>query len=196
MRFATFFGGLALVIGSLAGCAEQDESVEQTKGALTTNVFKLHNYQTDYCLGVTAGKTGIGTPFVTWDCTANTPNQNFQKRAMSFVPSPYVELVNFVASDRCVMPIWPGNGQNVDTFGCESFDGGSDQKWDNWNPIYSFSSLGKDNQWHECYYFDSELEPGKVIGVSGGRTDRGAPVIMWDNFNDSVNHPDQLWCVY
>lgn len=63
-----------------------------------------------------------------------------------------------------------------------------------------------------CYAFENESLYSRygmvnggwyyVMGVLGGRTNIGAPVVIWQQFLD-VNgipdyhgHPDQLWCVY
>jgi hypothetical protein len=37
----------------------------------------------------------------------------------------------------------------------------------------------------------ANLNADKLIGVSGGSTAEGAPVILWSFI---VGHPDQLWC--
>jgi hypothetical protein len=62
---------------------------------------------------------------------------------------------------------------------------------------------------HQCFYFVNKAAPGgtppartMVLGVSGGRRDRGAPVVIWDLFKnqegqpDFGGHPDQYWCSY
>jgi len=204
MRFVTFCGLAALAIGSIGGCGEMsdgtpDESVTEKTAALTTGVFTLHNFQTDYCLGVRAGTPTQGNNFVVWACDQSA-NQNFQQRALSFVPTPYVELVNFVGADRCLQlntgprgsPVYGSNGSPLVINLCYSSDDGIDAKYDEWKPI----SVGNDFRNHECYNFESESSPGRVIGVSGGKTDEGTSVILWDNFHDQFHHPDQIWCVY
>ena len=70
----------ALVVGSVAGCAEPqvgevDEPVTETTSALFTGTHTLHNYRTGFCLGV-AENPAYGTPIITWSCDGS-PNQNW-----------------------------------------------------------------------------------------------------------------------
>lgn len=69
---------------------------------------------------------------------------------------------------------------------------------------YAFFMMD-DSHGHECYYFAnvwSFSSPPEVIGVLGGKTDRGSSVVTWqlilDKYGspDIYGHPDQYWCVY
>lgn len=49
-----------------------------------------------------------------------------------------------------------------------------------------------------CYVLHNDNSPSGrdvVMGV-GGTIVSGRAVIIWDNFSDPTNHPDQLWCRY
>jgi hypothetical protein len=69
----------------------------------------------------------------------------------------------------------------------------------------------KDPNGHDCYAFINNVHPRPiprapaitmVAGVSGGRRDPGAPVVIWSQFTNSSGnpdyggHPDQFWCQY
>lgn len=195
-------GFVALAIGLLVGCGgEPDEAVSQKVSALTSSIFTLRNYSTGYCLGVSGGNPNWGSYFVVWPCDT-TANQNFQQVVLSpHVPAGFIQLENFIKANTCVDLETPSgvdaNGDRAYTLGCSSPGDGWGLK-QAWKPLYA----GTDLAGHECYQFASDGGPdpanGKdfVLGVSGGSRSKGAAVMIWDNFQDSYNHPDQYWCVY
>ena len=198
MRVGRLGGLLMLAVGSLAGCADEtaDDTVVQTTSALsatdlTTGKFTLHNYQTGLCLGVAAGTPTRATPLVVWTCDQSA-NQNWQQQTGASFPG-WIELKNFVAADRCLSMIGPNYGPDGTKIGI-------DICWNtDWNGFYADGSLqahylGNDLNNKECYNF-ADID-GLVVGVSGGKTGKGQPVIFWDNLHDPYNHPDQIWCVY
>ena len=176
-----------MAIVSVVGCGgvpgtESENSLTETASPLLDGVT-LRNLQTDYCLGTAGGGSAIGSLFVVWACDGSA-NQRFTfQQVLPYMPPPYFEMVNNVANDRC---IWDTNlGQ------CISNDAQADAKIDG----YKSTRVLVNHNGHDCYTFENELHPGEVLGVSGGSTAEGARVILWHNYNDLTNHPDQAWCI-
>lgn len=46
-----------------------------------------------------------------------------------------------------------------------------------------------------CYVFYN-YNSGLVMGVAGGSTADGAPVIQWEDLHTQAGHRDQLWCPF
>lgn len=205
MNMAKLGGFVTLAIGLFAGCGAPpddavDDGVVQTTASLTSGVFTLHNYQTDFCLGVQAGNPNWGTHFVVWECDTSA-NQNFQQLTGSFLPAGFIGLKNFVKGNTCLnVDDYPagvgGNGEKEITLSCP------DANYAAWYQEWKAVPAGTDFAKHECYQFVSAGGPdpanGKdfVLGVQGGSTSHGTSVMIWDNFQDRFNHPDQYWCVY
>ena len=198
MRIGRLAGLVMLAVGSLAGCADEatDDTVTQTTSALTTidlklGKYTLHNYQTGLCLGVAAGTPTLNTPLVVWTCDQSA-NQNWQAQA---VPgnTGEIELKNFVAADRCMNLVgnpYTSNGTPIGINTCSATDFNETTLVDSFRASY----VGNDLSGKECYNFADE--EGFVVGVSGGKTGKGQPIILWSNFHDPYNHPDQIWCMY
>jgi hypothetical protein len=198
MRIGRPAGLVMLVVGSLAGCGDgtMDDGLVQTTSAvsdpgLTTGKFTLHNYQTGLCLGVAAGTPTRGTPLVVWTCDQSA-NQNWQQlTGASFVG--WIELQNFVADDRCMNDIGnvlSSDGTKIGIDKCYDTDYGGVILNDSFQAHY----VGNDLNGNECYNFVDQN--ALAVGVSGGKTGNGQPIILWSNFHDPYNHPDQIWCVY
>jgi hypothetical protein len=188
---------LAVVLGSLSGCgAMPDENVDTVTAGLTTDVFRLHNFQTNFCLGVRAGTPTVYNNMIVWDCDGSA-NQNFQQQTPSGIPAPFVELKNFVADDRCLAGVGTvsgtsSNGSAVIIYNC----GTVPAIYLEWNPVLA----GNDFDGHQCFQFVSAWKDSKgkdlVLGVLGGSTQRGTSAVLWNNFNDRFGHPDQFWCAF
>jgi hypothetical protein len=199
----TRFGGIgglvavgAVVVGFGAGCdgmepGDEAEGVETTSSELTLpKQFTLHNYRTNYCLGVAAGNPNPGSKMVVWHCDG-TANQNFQPVAN---PNGRFTVKNMVGTNRCLdvtrgQYVTYTNGSPVDIGLC---DAPTTQAWD-------LIPAGPDMHGNPCYQFGDQYGPNNVklvMGVSGGSTAEGAAVIMWENFSNFSTHPDQYWCVY
>ena len=185
-------GGLvALVIGIGAGCGEVPDNnfAQTTADPLTARVFTLHNYQTNYCLGVRAGTPTVGTTLVVWDCDGSA-NQNWQQTTLA---NGLYRVKNFVANDRCLdatrqpYGTYP-KGDSVDINLCDSPTAS----------VWDVTPAGPDLSGHPCYQFSNSYDGTvpMVMGVSAGSTARGASVIIWDDFYNANTHPDQYWCVY
>lgn len=199
-------GGLvavgAVVVGFGAGCegmepGDEAEGVETTSSELVNvalppkgGSFTLHNYQTNFCLGVAAGNPNPGTKLVVWDCDG-TANQNWQE----VVPlGNRTQIRNMIGTNRC-LDVTRGqyvsytNGSAADIAYCDAPTTQS----------FSVITAGKDMAGHQCYQFWNQYGPNNiplVLGVSAGNPNRGAPVITWENFSNPNTHPDQYWCVY
>jgi Ricin-type beta-trefoil lectin domain len=189
----------ALVVGSLVGCGEMpdaadDEGVTQEISALPTT-FKLHNYQTGYCLGVAAGTPTYGTALVPWTCDGST-NQTWSAVQKTQGDTTAYLMKNYVADSRCMQVPNYNNGAPGQIQPCTTLGGGSPG-----SPLtveaqgWHLNPAGTDNAAHACYRLE---RPGttRVLGVSNGSGSPGTATILWDNFNDIYKHPDQLWCVY
>jgi hypothetical protein len=182
---------LFMVLSSLGGCGAPDgaldESLAQESAPLTDSPFRLRNFQTGLCLGVKAGTPTAGTPLIVWTCDGSA-NQTWTKGAASPSDPAFLLLRNSVAPDRCLHTIGTGNGAQTAIYTCDLVW----NPYNTWKPIYA----GNDSLGHECYRFANKKNPARVFGVKGGSTSLGAPVVLWDDFNDAFGHPDQFWCVY
>lgn len=191
MRYGRLGGVVALAIASLAGCGEApDESVVKETSAILSNAFTLRNYQTGLCLGVSGGDPNALAILEVWGCDQSA-NQSFKHNWMTWVPTQYSEIVDLVAGDRCLVS-GAANGNNVLDEPCFSADLQRNFYQDDW----SFTNTIWDKNGVACYNIASESMPGQVMGVSGGSTAWGAPVVTWSNFHDKIHHPDQFWCIY
>jgi len=190
----------ALVVGSVAGCAEPqvgevNEPVTETSSAITTGTFKLHNFQTNLCLGVSAGNPNTGTLLITWTCDGSA-NQTWSAAPKATGDTSYYALKNYVADNRCMDVPYDSSGTKGQINICTSPLGGGHSPFTpieiaGWHLIYA----GNDFSGHECYRL--QHQPGTlVLGVSGGNTAKGAQTILWTDYNDRYSHPDQFWCVY
>jgi hypothetical protein len=185
------FPTLILATASLAGCGELpegsnaiDDNVSQQNAALTDSAFTLHNLQTNYCMGVEAGTPTVGTPLVVWRCDRSA-NQTWTKGPGWASNPAFVRLTNHVAADRCLHS-YAINGEIPEIFNCLP------DPHEYWQPIY----VGNDLTGHECYRFSNVEFPTKVLGVEGGSTQEGKPIMVWTDFNNQFTHPDQFWCIY
>jgi hypothetical protein len=181
---------LVLTIGPL-GCGAPaegilDENVAAESAPLTNSPFTLRNFQTGLCMGVKAGTPTVGTPMIVWTCD-NSANQTWTKGPPSSSDPAFILLKNGVAPDRC---LYDGhtNGQQAWIGTCNPVFA----PYNAWKPIFA----GTDSLGHECFRFASQGGPTKVLGVKGGSTTLGTPVVIWSDFNNSVTHPDQLWCTH
>jgi len=198
VTFATRTSFVLMTLGSLGGCAAQndevalgplDESVAQSSAALSTGVFRLKNYRTGLCVGLPAGTTRDGVRPITWDCEANMPkNQQWRFRPSS--EPGYVMLENQAAANLCLERRGPWI--DINNLGCYTAmeDGCYDYFNTQWNPIY----VGRNFENKECYRIANG--GGGVLGVLGGNTGWGGKVVTWKDFADQYGHPDQIWCVY
>jgi len=185
-----------LIASSLVGCGEMpdgadDEGVTEETSALGTlpaypTKFKLKNYQTGLCLGVSAGTPTWGTPLITWYCDGSA-NQNWSQTTKYSATDKglVVAMKNYVAADRCMHTNSPAaDGTPAVIFTCDGILG--------WKPIYSGTNL----EGHECYRFMKEQSATEVLGVAGGNQNMGTKTILWADFNSIYGHPDQFWCIY
>ena len=185
-----------LLASSLVGCGElpdaaDDEGVTEETSALGTlpaypTKFRLRNYQTGLCLGVSAGTPTWGTPLITWYCDGSA-NQNWSQTTKYSATDKglVVAIKNYVAADRCMHTNSPAaDGTPAVIFTCDGILG--------WKPIYSGTNL----EGHECYRFMKEQSATEVLGVAGGNQNMGTKTILWTDFNSIYGHPDQFWCIY
>lgn len=194
-------GGLvavaAVVVGFGAGCDGMEpedgaEGVETTSSELTTipakGTFRLHNLQTNFCLGVAAGNPNPGAKLVVWDCDG-TANQNWEMLNLNY----WAQIRNLVGTNRCLDMV---RGQYV------SYTNGTPADIDLCDKVnangWHVTPAGTDFWGHQCYQFQGSYINNQplVMGVSGGNTAPGAAVIMWQNFNDPNFHKDQYWCAW
>jgi len=183
-----------LVVGSIVGCGEMpdatdDESVTEVSALLpTTTPFKLHNYQTGLCLGVAAGTPTVGTSLITWTCD-NSANQTWIQIPKTQYDWETVLIKNYVADNRCMDVTNNLNGGQGRINYCMN----GSTELPGWQPIYA----GPDLNNHACYRLHHQgAGLYRALGVSGGNTNKGAQTILWTDFDDHFNHPDQYWCVY
>jgi hypothetical protein len=194
----------ALVVSSLVGCGElpdaaDDESVTEETSALTLpSTFKLHNYQTDLCLGVAAGTPTPGTPLITWTCD-NSANQTWSAAPKKTGDTSYYAVKNYVADNTCMHVPYDSSGTKGQIASCGSPIGGGQNPFTpieipGWHLVYAFT-VGPTSAPKDCYRL--QHQPGTlVLGVSGGNTAKGANTILWTDYNNRFTHPDQFWCVY
>jgi hypothetical protein len=201
MRFIARSGLVALSVSFLAGCGApggetSEANVVGTTAALTPDPtmpdpysapVTLHNYQTGRCLGVRAGTPNPGNNLIVWTCDTSA-NQKWQMTNFSY----NYRLKNFVADDR-YLSIAGSQPANGNTAIIDVLNNGNQSK-----EFWTMYFVGPDLNSHNCYYISSGWgNADQVVGVAGGRTDNGAPVITWAGFfTNFQGHPDQLWCAY
>ena len=191
MRTVTLGVVITLFACSLAACdvAPEDQSGDSivAKQSAFTTGFTFHNYQTGYCLAFVGGPSDLGT-YITWRCD-DSASQAFMFRGSAVAGSPYGDILNLIANDRCMY-----GGQNVGMRNnpCFDVDTGTDVVYEDWQ----LSAALMDGHGHVCYNLLNKSSPGSTLGVTAGSTKEGTSVIMWQNYNDPVNHPDQFWCAY
>lgn len=188
----------ALVVGSVAGCAEPqvgevDEPVTETTSALAST-FRLHNYQTGLCLGVAAENPTYGTAIITWSCDGS-PNQNWSAVQKTQGDTSYYQLKTAIAAEHCMDAQGNTNGTQVKSNPCTTLGGGGGTPGTVQLPGWKLLYAGTDFSGHECYRFQHQGGV-LVLGVSGGNTNRGANTILWTDYNNTYSHPDQFWCAY
>jgi len=167
-----------------------------------------HNLASDKCLGVADGehKNNTGQPLIIWTCDGS-PNQDWTETP--FTPDTAFSWFSSTVGTGIGLPV-------------SMYMGISGGTLTNNTPIIDWTSSNAQNQgWQRrlattdkkgksCFFFVNRALPGPapartgVLGVSGGRKDDGAPVVIWDWFKlntmpptpDVAGHPDQYWCAY
>ena len=171
--------GLFVVAGSLVVAAP-------------ASAFTLHNFATNFCLGVAAANKNPGAALVVWPCDG-TDNQQWSGTLTE--GAGYSEFFTSVTANR-LLAVTNGKVNNGSPIIDQTETGSGDQFWE---PV----PIGRDFNGNACFYFRNFGGDGtKVMGVSGGNRNKGTAVIIWDLFLDAnglpdwMGHPDQFWCAY
>ena len=162
----------------------------------SANAFTLVNYQSLYtgnqkCLALDAGTPTDGRRFIVFGCD-RSPNQQFSTSLFPDmnVPNPIVGVAQSMWDQAAYH-------KAVSVANNATNDGASVILWDDyftpspgqrWRPDAQYSPAP------ECYRFINP-NSGKVLGAAGGSMADGTAVIIWKDFKDPANHPDQYWCV-
>jgi len=172
----------------------------------SANAFTLYNFRSRLCLEVPPNG-GVGALAIQDTCKNGTLSQEWISSCFCIADGDGTLSVifNFSGSGLGVAGAKQENGYSTEQNGTRlvawSLTGGSDQTWGFkfvlYDPLPSF--VGVRN--NRCYQITNGASPSIllhdttkktfVMGVSGGRTDLWAPVVIWEN----LAHADQIWCV-
>jgi len=139
------------------------------------------NANSGKCLGVAGGNMTNGTKIVQWDCLGPShPDQYWSPVGIN--DGAYYQFHNLSNPNKCLGV--PGGSTNAGAqlviWDCLGQDH-PDQFW----AVISASYLNPNDSDFVIVNNNSSL----VIGVGGGLTSNGAPVVQWP----WVDHPDQRW---
>ena len=115
-------------------------------------------------------------------------NQTWSAAPKATGDTSYYALKNYVADNRCMDVPGELNGDKGRINYCMN----GSTEIPGWQPVYA----GPDLNNHSCYRLHHQGSRLITLGVAGGNPNKGAQTIMWVDFQDPHNHPDQYWCVY
>src|SRR4051812_39096913 len=163
--------------------------------------YMMRNNKSHLCAAVAGGNQNPGASIVQQTCDGSM-GQLWNDGAGLYGPHYIVNFVHLDALNRADRYLGVPNARMVNgvTLIDWTIDASPNQQWD-WHFVFW------DGNGHPCYWIRNQDVSGggeKVIGVLGGRTDVGAPVVIWDLFRKTApppdpdwdSHPDQFWCTY
>jgi len=163
----------------------------------SANAFQLVNYSSYYsttkkCLALRAGTGTDSTPFIVYHCDGTASQQFSTSLYPGFtVTYPTVGLSqglwNEAANQKGVSVgnNLKGNNSAVILWS-EGIMGGSPGQ--SWKPDATNSPVG------QCYRFINP-NSGRVLSAQGGSMADGTAIVIYDDFKNPAQHPDQYWCV-
>lgn len=164
------------LLGPATASAQQDVgpgSLVVTPNIPASGTFNIHNYgASGKCIGISGNNAGD------WNCTSN-PDQTWHWGGA--IATGWYQLVN--GNGKC-LGISGGSdavGAQVVAWGC---NGNADQYW----ALGSSSYPGANTVLNYKAWFDPNTAAA-LIGVGGGSTANGAPVVLWS----SDGSPNQSW---
>jgi hypothetical protein len=191
--------GLSIVAGSLAVPAP-------------ASATEWRNLASGLCLGVAnaSNNSNHGQPLIIWPCNGSRDQQWTES---AFTPAAgYSWLTTALTDTRTGAPknfvMGVSGGNSFVTNGTALIDW---EKTNDANQGWQRQFAVNDPNSHQCFAFINNVQPRPVprapgitmvAGVSGGRRDAGAPVMIWSQFTNSFGqpdyggHPDQFWCQY
>jgi hypothetical protein len=206
IHFAAVLTLSTLALSSLGGCAAAtddgiqtsplDETVAETSNALTiTSFFRMRNLDKrrgEKFLGVLAGSPNYGQPLITYHGDGST-NQQWKKGSFITNTSGGSHFVNGIISDPISQTcLDAGTGNNGSAAAIRTC---TDTFLQAWKEVFVGNEF---TTGLPCYQFKMSTDTSKVLSVFGidsvGPGD-GSAVGIWDNFNDSVGHANQFWCL-
>ncbi len=206
-KFLRSLGLLFFALGSLA--------VSKTANAQ----WLLVNYHSGLCIGITADVYQVGTGLIQWPCNTFDISQNWFRGdvtppgfagsttgqvAATLLSASYWnpqvgEFVMDLGTNGAFPPFTDGQGVANSQDGQVIIDreGSPVTGQQGWVFIPANKTIAWQNGEATCYFIQNAGFTRSTpynLGVSGGSTSQGAPVVTWVDSDSMTNHPDQIWC--